>query len=436
MDEVLKQKGEEGEPQRQQTTITTTRRDVVSHANNGADNDVIYPVTECCNSDYTKQSYKNSFNRFLKHIKVHDLQVLVDFGDKALEQLIIKYVIHSRDEKKLARGSIEAELHAIFHFCDLNDILVRKKRIRRFMPPERCAHDDRLYSSDEMQRIIDACRDKRQKVIILLMASAGIRIGSISKLKVKDLELRNINGYDTYKITVDADERNARYWTTCTSECYVAIKEYFEQREREGENPIEQNSPLIREHRDPRKMLKLEKPRHISDESVRCTVRSLIRRSGVYVHDPKKQKLMMSHSFRKNFKTVCESSPMKSLYVEMLMGHREALVKSYMRPKDADVIAEFITHAADALTISEEPRLKKRNKELETERTEEIDRLKMQLEDKERQLRQTVEALEIKSKNSIDKIEKEIIKLRNDMIVEVTTDNEHGGTHYYGYKKA
>lgn len=33
--------------------------------------------------------------------------MLVDFGDKALEQLIIKYVIHSRDEKKLARGSIE-----------------------------------------------------------------------------------------------------------------------------------------------------------------------------------------------------------------------------------------------------------------------------------------------------------------------------------------
>ena len=205
--------------------------------------------------------------------------MLVDFGDKALEQLIIKYVIHSRDERKLARSSIEAELHAIFHFCDLNDILVRKKRMRRFMPPERCAHDDRLYTYDETQRIIDACRDKRQKVIIFLMESAGRRIGAINKLKIKDLEPRNINGYNTYKITVDADDMNTRYWTTCTNECFVAIREYLEQRVREGENPIEQNSPLIREHRDPRKMLKLEKPRHISEESVRCTVSALIRRS-------------------------------------------------------------------------------------------------------------------------------------------------------------
>jgi integrase len=180
-----------------------------------------------------------------------------------------------------------------------------------------------------MGSIIDACRDKRQKVIILLMASAGLRIGAISKLKVKDLEPMTINGYDTYKITVDGDDRNAKYWTTCTNELRVAVTEYLQQREREGEGPIDGNSPLIREHRDPRKMLRLVKPRHVTDVSIRNTVREIIRRSGVYVHDPKKQKLMMSHAFRKNFKTICESSPMKSLYVEMLMGHREALVKSY-----------------------------------------------------------------------------------------------------------
>ncbi len=105
MDERLKQQEEEEPYQHQQRTITatTTRRDVISHVNKG-DDDVIYPVTECCNSYYTRQSYKNSFDRFLKYIKIYDLQVLVDFGDKALEQLIIKYVIHSRDEKKLARA--------------------------------------------------------------------------------------------------------------------------------------------------------------------------------------------------------------------------------------------------------------------------------------------------------------------------------------------
>jgi hypothetical protein len=91
-----------------------------------------------------------------------------------------------------------------------------------------------------------------------------------------------------------------------------------------------------------------------------------------------------------------------------------------------------MTHAVEALTISQEKRLKQENQDLKTTQAQEIDRLKMQLEQKDRQLRQTVEALEIKSKNSIDKIEKEIIKL-NDMIVEVTTDNVHG-CHTYEYK--
>jgi hypothetical protein len=139
----------------------------------------------------------------------------------------------------------------------------------------------------------------------------------------------------------------------------MAVTEYLQQREREGEGPIDGDSPLIREHRDPHKMLRLVKPRHVTDVSIRSTVREIIRRSGVYVHDPKKQKLMMSHAFRKNFKTVCEPSPMKSLYVEMLMGHREALVKSYMRPKDTDVISDFIVYAADALTVDPANRLKK-----------------------------------------------------------------------------
>lgn len=54
----------------------------------------IYPVTEGINSDYTKKVYKDSFNRFLRYVKVHDLRVLIDFGSKVLEQIIIKYVIY------------------------------------------------------------------------------------------------------------------------------------------------------------------------------------------------------------------------------------------------------------------------------------------------------------------------------------------------------
>jgi hypothetical protein len=76
----------------------------------------IYPVTEGLNSKYTKQAYKTSFNRFLDVINIHDSQVLQDLGSKVMKQMIIKYVIHARDIKKLSRASIQAECNAIFHF--------------------------------------------------------------------------------------------------------------------------------------------------------------------------------------------------------------------------------------------------------------------------------------------------------------------------------
>jgi hypothetical protein len=54
---------------------------------------------------------------------------------------------------------------------------------------------------------------------------------------------------------------------------------------------------------------------------------------------------------------------MKSLRAEMLMGHHTGLAINYYRPKESDIIDDYMTHAADALTISSEYRLKKRNEE-------------------------------------------------------------------------
>lgn len=229
----------------------------------------IYPVTEGVKSDYTKQVYKDSFNRFLRHIKVHDLQVLIDFGPKVLEQMIMKYIIHVRDIKNppLSRGSIQAECGAIYHFYEMNDIVLKKK-ISRFFPPDESAHDDRLYTGEEMQLILSEC-NKREKVIILLMVSAGIRIGAISKLKVGHLQPITINEYSTFKIIVDKYSKHATYWTTCNYECAMAIREYLEQRNKQGEGPVKDISPLIREHRDPKDIFRMKTPRQVKDAAIR-----------------------------------------------------------------------------------------------------------------------------------------------------------------------
>jgi hypothetical protein len=48
----------------------------------------IYPVTEGIQSTHTADVYKRYFNHFLDYIKIHDLQVLLDFSPKVIKQML------------------------------------------------------------------------------------------------------------------------------------------------------------------------------------------------------------------------------------------------------------------------------------------------------------------------------------------------------------
>ena len=101
-----------------------------------------------------------------------------------------------------------------------------------------------------------------------------------------------------------------------------------------------------------------------------------LKRSGV-----KTSEAMRSHAFRKGFKSICEQKGMKSLHVEMLMGHNVGLASNYYRPAESDLLEDYMTHAADSLTIDPTFRLQKQVAKLESERTEEIAKLKEQYVD-------------------------------------------------------
>ncbi len=45
-------------------------------------------------------TYRKSFNHFMDYIKIHDLQVLLDYSPKIVESFFIDYVIHLRDVKR------------------------------------------------------------------------------------------------------------------------------------------------------------------------------------------------------------------------------------------------------------------------------------------------------------------------------------------------
>jgi hypothetical protein len=95
------------------------------------------------------------------------------------EEKIIDYIVHLRNQK-LSSHPIHSRLTAIYHFYTMNDMLLNTVKINKYKGQFRKVKKDRAYSLEEIHKLLDIAGLK-MKVCILLMASAGLRVGSILK---------------------------------------------------------------------------------------------------------------------------------------------------------------------------------------------------------------------------------------------------------------
>lgn len=115
-------------------------------------------------------------------------------------------------------------MSALLSFYEVNDISLRKKRIARFLGVQSTRkHNDRAYTTEEIKKMLDHAADIRTKVIVLLLASSGIRLGAVAELNktpTKNARLQHI------QITIYHNTRE-EYFTYCIPECASAIDDYL-----------------------------------------------------------------------------------------------------------------------------------------------------------------------------------------------------------------
>jgi integrase len=112
----------------------------------------------------------------------------------------------------------------------MNDVSLNKKKIKMFKGEYTRKAVDRAYTHEEISKMLDVS-DLRTKTIVLLMASSGIRIGSLPDIRIRNLEKVN----NIYKVTV-YEGSNSQYFTFCTPECTSYIDAYLDFRTKNGEN--------------------------------------------------------------------------------------------------------------------------------------------------------------------------------------------------------
>ena len=88
----------------------------------------------------------------------------------------------------------------------MNDISIMTKKIAKFkVEHETERTNDRGYSDEEIQTLVNSA-SLRLKVIFLVMASTGIRIGALPILRLSDL--KKMKGKGLYHLKTETNEIN------------------------------------------------------------------------------------------------------------------------------------------------------------------------------------------------------------------------------------
>jgi site-specific recombinase XerD len=359
-------------------------------------------------SKYTFLSYNYQLKAYMKYMGMAGgeySQLIEGKYPKLIESDIIDFII-SLKERNYSSGSQKTCLSALLHFYSYNDIILNRKKLSAYLSNDdvieettnydnnnndnnntesnNCDSGDKPYTHEQIARLLEYS-DIRTRVIILIMSSAGLRLGALPILKIGDLI--SIPKHNIYQIRVYANSKSNRHYTFCTPECRKAIDNYIEYRRSCGEN-ITAKSPLFRREFDKHDIFQVANSvKPITRESIKKSINEVLYASGLrtpfIITESKKDKILntrrqiaMSHGFRKFFDTNCTHSGMNPIYIEFCLGHSLKGDKdSYFLPQpDSNGVYLDILEghdksigyidAIDYLTINEENRLKRKVQQL------------------------------------------------------------------------
>jgi integrase len=280
--------------------------------------------------------------------------------------MILEYIIHLKKVAKESAGkptkgevsvnTIKHYLGGVKSFFEFNEILLPWKKIAKSYPDD-IMNPYRSYTKEEIKKLLSVA-DPRDRCIILLMASSGIRVGAIQTLKLKSIR-RLDNGIGL--LAVYPESKKSSYVALVTPEFLVSLDEYINHRKSQRET-ITNESWLIRD-KFATFSRKTNKPLPISFISINKQMRFLTRKAGLPFEE-----LQPDHSLRKFFNTALMNSDVAHTFKELMMGHSIKLDDIYY-DKDSEksqqkILLEYMK-AIDALTINDEYRLKKKIVEYE-----------------------------------------------------------------------
>lgn len=123
---------------------------LIQENNSNERNEIYFNFINSIRSDVTKEIYEYNVKVFMKFCNVdnfHDLYLMPNPQAQIISHLM------SLREKRLSSNSISTRLNAIYHFYDMNDVALNKKKINMFKGEATRKVVDRAYSHHGIKKI-------------------------------------------------------------------------------------------------------------------------------------------------------------------------------------------------------------------------------------------------------------------------------------------
>ena len=308
-------------------------------------------------SKVTLDRYVYYLKRFQKFYHLKDYDSIIGISPDKLQIMIEDYVMDLK--KRVNPNSVSTYVTPIQTFLEVNDLDLKWKKINRLFPAKIKATGRKAYTTEDIQKMLDNEKKKRNRALIHVLASTGARKGAIPDLQIKHLKKMPDNCYAVLFYEDSIEE----YCSFLTPEASLELDLYLEERKNNGELLVP-SSPLFRKHYQ----IGIQKVIPINNKSLDQIMERIVNR--INIREKKSHNRydkMLEHAFRKRFETIMKlNKDIPIAVAEKMIGHKSyfddrgnkiQLDENYVVP-EINQLFEFFKLAIPQLTIDDKERNK------------------------------------------------------------------------------
>ncbi|TAH20445.1 MAG: recombinase XerD [Cytophagales bacterium] len=245
---------------------------------------MILKLKELRYSERTIKAYKSLFEEFINHYPTTEI-------DKIDEQKIIAFCRYLVIDRKVSASYQNQAINAIKFYYER--VLGGQRKFYFLERPNKEKALPTVLSTEEITSILKATENLKHKAILTVIYSAGLRIGELISLKIKDIDS------ERKQIRVEQGKGKKDRYTLLSSKTLELLRTYF------------------KEYKPKEYLFEGQEGGHYSTRSVQTFFQEICKKAGI-------KKKVSVHTLRHSFATHLLENGTDLRYIQALLGHESS----------------------------------------------------------------------------------------------------------------